>query len=161
PGRVGGAVSAASSGGAHLGVNRRTRHPELAVALVRFLAEAEAQKTMTVGGALNPTRMALYHDRDVVRVHPDFPLVHDLMLLAPALLALAVLAAWPGLWVLWLSLQRRIPVFGIERFVGPAHYAFLAEDPRFWNAVQVTLIFTFVSVSLEFLLGLGVALGLQ
>ena len=83
------------------------------------------------------------------------------VLLAPALLALAVLAAWPGLWVLWLSLQRRIPVFGIERFVGPAHYAFLAEDPRFWNAVQVTLIFTFVSVSLEFLLGLGVALGLQ
>ena len=82
PGRVGGAVSAASSGGAHLGVNRRTRHPELAVALVRFLAEAEAQKTMTVGGALNPTRMALYHDRDVVRVHPDFPLVHDLMLRA-------------------------------------------------------------------------------
>src|SRR5438093_3321149 len=27
PGRVGGAASAASSGGAHLGVNRRTRHP--------------------------------------------------------------------------------------------------------------------------------------
>jgi multiple sugar transport system permease protein len=83
------------------------------------------------------------------------------VLLAPALLALAVLAAWPGLWVLWLSLQRRIPVFGIERFVGPSHYAFLAGDPRFWNAVQVTLIFTFVSVALEFLLGLGVALGLQ
>jgi multiple sugar transport system substrate-binding protein len=82
PGRVGGAASAASSGGAHLGVNRRTRHPELAAALVRFLAGAEAQKTMTVGGALNPTRMALYHDRDVVRVHPEFPLVHDLMLRA-------------------------------------------------------------------------------
>ena len=71
------------------------------------------------------------------------------LMLAPALAALVVLAAWPGLWVLWLSLQRRIPVFGIERFVGFSHYVFLARDPRFWNAVEVTLIFTFVSVALE------------
>jgi len=82
-------------------------------------------------------------------------------MLAPALIALGVLAAWPGLWVVWLSLQRRIPVFGIERFVGPSHYVFLAVDPRFWNALQVTLIFTFVSVALEFLLGIAVALALQ
>jgi len=82
PGRVGGAASAASSGGAHLGVNRRTRHPELAAALVRFMAGDEAQRAMALGGALNPTRMALYHDRDVVHAHPDFPAVHDLMLRA-------------------------------------------------------------------------------
>src|SRR2546422_5954739 len=81
-------------------------------------------------------------------------------MLMPALTALAVLAAWPGLWVLWLSLQRRIPVFGIERFVGPSHYVFLARDPRFWNALEVTLVFTFVSVALEFLLGIAVALAL-
>jgi len=83
------------------------------------------------------------------------------IMLAPALIALAVLAAWPGLWVLWLSLQRRIPVFGIERFVGPSNYAFLATDPRFWNALKVTLIFTFASVGLELLLGVAVALALQ
>jgi len=83
------------------------------------------------------------------------------MMLAPALIGLAGLAAWPGLWVLWLSLQRRIPVFGIERFVGPSHYVFLAGDPRFWNALEVTLVFTFVSVALEFLLGIAVALALQ
>jgi multiple sugar transport system substrate-binding protein len=82
PGRVGGAKSAASSGGAHLGVNRRTRHPELAAAFVRFMASADAQKAMTLGGALNPTRTALYRDPDVVRAHPDFPVVHDLMLAA-------------------------------------------------------------------------------
>jgi multiple sugar transport system substrate-binding protein len=80
PGRVGGATGGASSGGAHLGVNRRTRHPELAAALVRFMASADAQKAMTLGGALNPTRMALYHDPEVIRAHPDFPVVHDLML---------------------------------------------------------------------------------
>jgi multiple sugar transport system substrate-binding protein len=82
PGRAGVADGVGSSGGAHLGVDRRTRHPELAAALVRFLAGAAAQKTMSVGGALNPTRMALYHDPEVVRAHPDFPVVHDLMLRA-------------------------------------------------------------------------------
>ena len=82
PGRAGVGPGVGSSGGAHLGVDRRTRHPELAAALVRFLASAEAQKAMSVGGALNPTRMALYHDADVVRAHPDFPLVYELMLRA-------------------------------------------------------------------------------
>ena len=82
-------------------------------------------------------------------------------LLAPALVTLAALAAWPGLWVLWLSLQQRIPIFGIDRFVGVAHYVFLAGDPRFWNAVRVTLTFTVVSVALEVLLGVAVALALQ
>lgn len=82
PGRAGVADGAGSSGGAHLGVDRRTRHPALAAELVRFLTGAAAQKTMSVRGALNPTRMTLYHDPDVVRAHPDFPLVHDLMLRA-------------------------------------------------------------------------------
>jgi trehalose/maltose transport system permease protein len=63
--------------------------------------------------------------------------------------------------VLWLSLQQRIPIFRIARFVGLAHYAFLAGDARFWNAVRVTLTFTVVSVGLELALGLGVALALQ
>jgi multiple sugar transport system permease protein len=83
------------------------------------------------------------------------------LLLAPALLSLAALAGWPGVWVLWLSLQQRIPIFGIDRFVGLAHYAFLATDPRFWNAVRVTLTFAVVSVALEVLLGVAVALALQ
>ena len=82
PGRAGVAEGVGSSGGAHLGVDRRTRHPELAAALVRFLAGAAAQKTMSERGALNPTRMALYHDADVVRAHPDFPVVYELMLKA-------------------------------------------------------------------------------
>jgi multiple sugar transport system substrate-binding protein len=79
PGRAGVGDGVGASGGAHLGVDRRTRHPALAAALVRFLAGAAAQKTMTLSAALNPTRMALYHDPEVVRVHPDFPVVHDLM----------------------------------------------------------------------------------
>lgn len=84
-----------------------------------------------------------------------------LVFLAPAILALGALTLYPALWVLWLSLQERIPVFRIERFVGLSHYAFLAGDPRFWNAAWVTLAFTLVSVALELGLGVLVALALR
>jgi len=84
-----------------------------------------------------------------------------LAFVAPAVLTLAALALYPSLWVLWLSLQQRIPIFRIARFVGLDHYAFLASDPRFWNAVRVTVVFTVVSVGLELVLGLAVALALQ
>src|SRR5581483_11757067 len=82
-------------------------------------------------------------------------------LLAPAVLVLGALAAWPGVWVLWLSLQQRIPIFGIDRFIGLAHYRFLAGDARFWNAIRVTIVFSTVSVALELALGVAVALALQ
>jgi multiple sugar transport system permease protein len=84
-----------------------------------------------------------------------------LAFVAPALLALAALCVYPGLWVLWLSLQQRIPIFGIARFVGLDHYLFLAGDTRFWNAARVTVVFTVASVGLELVLGLLVALALQ
>jgi multiple sugar transport system permease protein len=80
---------------------------------------------------------------------------------APAVLTLAALTAGPALWVVWLSLRQRLPVFGIDHFTGLAHYAFLATDPRFWSAVRVTLAFTLASVALELVLGLGVALALR
>jgi multiple sugar transport system permease protein len=80
---------------------------------------------------------------------------------APAVVTLAALTAGPALWVFWLSLRQRVPVFGIDRFTGLAHYAFLATDPRFWSAFRVTAIFTVASVALELLLGLGIALALR
>src|SRR5262249_3173747 len=81
--------------------------------------------------------------------------------LAPALIALGVVTVYPGLWVLWLSLQRRVPIFGIEHFDGLANYRFLLSDPSFWTALRVTLIFTLTSVGLEVVLGVAVALALR
>lgn len=83
------------------------------------------------------------------------------LFLAPALVALGALTAYPGVWVLWLSFQHRIPVFNVSRFAGWSHFSFLADDPRFWNAVLVTAIFTVVSVALELGLGLAVAVALR
>jgi multiple sugar transport system permease protein len=80
---------------------------------------------------------------------------------APAVVTLAALTVGPALWVFWLSLRQRVPVFGIDDFVGLAHYLFLAGDARFWSAVRATLGFTVASVALELLLGLAVALALR
>jgi len=82
-------------------------------------------------------------------------------LLAPALVVLGTLTVYPALWVLWLSLQYRIPVFGISRWAGLDHFAFLAVDTRFWNAAWVTGVFTVASVALEGALGLTIALALR
>lgn len=46
-----------------------------------------------------------------------------------------------------------------KSFVGPRNYFFLFfEDKDFWHSLRITLFFTAVTVSLEFVLGLGVAL---
>jgi multiple sugar transport system substrate-binding protein len=83
PGHAGGAAGAGATGGFHLGVNRRSRHAEAAVALVRFLAGERAQRALTAAGvALYPTRMALYHEPDIVRARPGMPRFHDLALAA-------------------------------------------------------------------------------
>jgi multiple sugar transport system substrate-binding protein len=83
PGHVGGPPGAGATGGFHLAVNRRTRHAEAAVALVRYLGGEPAQRALTAAGvALYPTRMALYHDPDIVRARPQMPRFHDLALAA-------------------------------------------------------------------------------
>ena len=84
-----------------------------------------------------------------------------MLLLAPTVLALAALTVYPGVWVLWLSLQHRIPIFEVSRFAGLDNYAFLAVDPRFLNASRATAIFTVASVALEVVLGLTAALAIH
>jgi multiple sugar transport system permease protein len=84
-----------------------------------------------------------------------------ILLLAPALAMLAALTIYPLLSVLWLSLQQRVPIFGIERFVGLDNYRFLAVDPRFWASARVTALFTVASVGLELILGTALALALR
>jgi multiple sugar transport system permease protein len=81
-----------------------------------------------------------------------------LLFLAPALVTLGAITLYPAVWVFWLSLQYRIPIFNVARFAGLDHYVFLAGDPRFLNAMRVTLGFTAASVALELGLGLLAAL---
>ncbi len=76
---------------------------------------------------------------------------------APALMLLALVTVYPVLYVIYLSLRRNLLIFKISRFTGLDNYAFLIRDDRFWNALGNTVYFTALSVSLELLLGLSIA----
>src|SRR5215470_5674071 len=67
-----------STGGSHLAVTRATRHPEAALALVRFLSSERAQRMMAETGAVKPSRPALYRDPALVRAFPSLTRIHDL-----------------------------------------------------------------------------------
>jgi multiple sugar transport system permease protein len=76
---------------------------------------------------------------------------------APALVLLSFVTVYPVLYVIYLSLERRLLIFNISRFVGLDNYLFLFRDDRFWNAFGNTAYFTVMSVALEMGLGLSIA----
>ena len=80
------------------------------------------------------------------------------LLASPAFLLVGLVAIAPITAALWLSLHRRLPVFGVEEFVGVWNYVQLWSDDRFWAACRTTLYFTALSVAAELLLGFGLAL---
>jgi len=76
----------------------------------------------------------------------------------PALVLLSLVTIYPIIYVFYLSLHRRLLIFDISRFVGIDNYIFLFKDDRFWNALKNTVYFTTLSVSLELILGLAIAM---
>lgn len=85
------------------------------------------------------------------------------MLVAPALATVAGVAIFPLAWTIWESLHRhdlRMPWLG-RPFVGLANYGEILADRRFWEALGHTALFTAASVTLEILLGLGLALAMN
>lgn len=84
------------------------------------------------------------------------------ILLAPALLLLLFVFAYPILRAFWLSVFTRN--LGTELqpvFSGLDNYVRMAGDGRFWQSLWATTIFTTASVISELLLGLGIALVLN
>lgn len=82
---------------------------------------------------------------------------------APAIGTIALIAIFPLGWTLWESLHRndlRMPWLG-KPFIGLANYADLLRDARFWGALGHTTFFTAVTVALEILLGLFLALAMN
>jgi multiple sugar transport system permease protein len=83
-------------------------------------------------------------------------------MLSPALVVIALVAAYPIGYAVWLSLNEysvRVP--GLSRFAGFKNYTEALGSSEFWDAVVVTFLFTGVSVSLEFVVGLGMALAMH
>jgi len=80
-------------------------------------------------------------------------------LIAPSLIFIAIVGAFPVLSQFVLSLTEYNLKFAEERaFVGLANFAKLATDAVFWRDLAQTFEFTVVSVGLELVLGLAAAL---
>nr|WP_245185505.1 sugar ABC transporter permease [Falsiroseomonas frigidaquae] len=80
----------------------------------------------------------------------------------PVLLTIAAVAGWPLARTIWFSLtDARLDDMAATSFIGLENYLFLARDPEWWVAVRNTLVFAGVSVTLETLLGIIIALVLN
>ncbi|KAA0022564.1 carbohydrate ABC transporter permease [Antrihabitans cavernicola] len=82
-----------------------------------------------------------------------------LLLIAPAAILMLAVTAYPILYAFWLSLQKYNLAFPDDKsFVGVANYGAVLSDGYWWTAFGVTAGITIVSVAIEFVLGLAVAL---
>jgi multiple sugar transport system permease protein len=81
------------------------------------------------------------------------------LLCAPAVVVMLAVTAYPIGYAVWLSLQRYDLRFPAAReFVGLANYATVLSDHLWWTALGVTLFITVVSVAVELVLGMGLAM---
>jgi multiple sugar transport system permease protein len=78
---------------------------------------------------------------------------------APSLILMALVAAVPIGYALWLSMhQYSVRQAGLSRFVGLENYISALTSPEWWAAFGQTFLFSGLSVSLELILGTGMAL---
>ncbi len=79
-------------------------------------------------------------------------------LVAPTAALLAFVTLYPVLQAFYMSLHRWVATLPGRPFVGGENYLRLLEDPRFFSAMNRTLLFVGTALLLEFLIGFGLAL---
>ena len=81
------------------------------------------------------------------------------LLLAPTVLLLAGVLAYPLAWEIWTSLTSLSPLQdGPTAFVGLENYREQLGDPLFWRAIWITVVYAVVTTVAKLVLGLGFAL---
>ena len=110
---------------------------------------------LDAAGAAFPLRRRRLTRRSVVRFAAPYALI------APAIVVIAAILAYPLYYLVKLSLQR----YGLFQliahkgsYVGLHNFGILLHDPVFWHTLVRTVIFTFVNVSLTIVLGTLVAM---
>ena len=82
-----------------------------------------------------------------------------LALVAPGLIVLVATTTFPLLYLVWQSVQNiNLAMPGMDRYLGAENYVRLWEDTRFWGAFGFTLVYTGVTVAMQLVLGLSMAL---
>lgn len=83
-------------------------------------------------------------------------LIFGYMLIAPAFILLLIFFVWPVILGIINSFYNKT---GTE-FVGLSNYLIILKDPRFWNSMKVSVIFTFSITIFSGILGLFFALAI-
>jgi multiple sugar transport system permease protein len=84
------------------------------------------------------------------------------LMVAPSMILIAIVAAWPVIYAVWLSLHEySIRVAGLSRWAGFGNYSKALGNSDWWAALGHTLIFTVSSVALETVIGLAMALAMH
>jgi len=81
-----------------------------------------------------------------------------LMLTMPSVVLMALVAGFPILYSVWLSLHRsdlRFPA--LDKFIGLDNYIYVLKSHTWWQDLWNTVVITFFSVGLEIVLGLLIA----
>jgi multiple sugar transport system permease protein len=82
-----------------------------------------------------------------------------LALFLPALIVLVVTTTAPLVYLAWNSLMRiDLSMPWLSGFAGAGNYAKMGSDPRFWNSLVLTFIYTASTVVLQVAIGLSLAL---
>jgi multiple sugar transport system permease protein len=82
-----------------------------------------------------------------------------LALFAPAFLLLVLTTTAPLVFLAWNSLQRLdLGMPWLSGFTGLGNYSKMGSDPRFWNSLLLTVIYTASTVVLQVIVGLALAL---
>lgn len=77
---------------------------------------------------------------------------------APIILVLCLLVAYPFFTAFSLSLTDKMIGFPNPDFVGLDNYVALFKDPKYWKTLGNTVVFTVASVGIKLPIGMGVAL---
>src|SRR5699024_9997365 len=82
-----------------------------------------------------------------------------MMLVAPAVILMLAVTAYPIIYAVWLSMQRYDLRFPADReFVGLENYAAVLSSGYWWESLWVTVFIAVISVIIEFVLGLAIAM---
>jgi multiple sugar transport system permease protein len=82
-----------------------------------------------------------------------------LALFLPAFIVLLLTTTFPLVYLIWTSFQKlELAMPWLAGLTGFDNYEQMAGDARFWSSLKLTVIYTGVSVTLQVLVGLGLAL---
>lgn len=80
------------------------------------------------------------------------------MMIAPAVLIIFGMGIFPVCYSIWLSFNKVHPMTFETDFIGLQNYSEIFANPEFWQSIGITLYFCIVSIAVQMVLGVLVAM---